>query len=269
MSRSSATPDPVVMCLSGHDPSGGAGIQADIETINQLGGQVTSLISCLTVQNRHGLRSWQAVDPDLLRQQAAALFDDATPDALKLGALGSPDIADVAETLIQQTRKTQPTTPIVIDPVLSTGGGAPLSEAALAERLREQLLPLATIATPNHAELTQLVPHAKNPEAAIQQLLDAGCAWLLLTGTDDGQEAIIVHRLYGPQGFSHSLNCPRLPGSFHGSGCTLAAALALFLARGLPVPAAVEKAQAYCWQCLADAASPAQGQALPRRRPPP
>lgn len=250
---------PVILCLSGHDPSGGAGIQADIETIRQLGGHAASLISCLTVQNSQGLESLHAVDARLLQAQIDCLLDDMPIHAIKLGALGSVEVAGVATSLIHQCRQQQPELPVVVDPVLAAGNGTRMADADLLASYRKDLLPLATLSTPNLVEATAL---GLEMETTVP-------GWLLITGTDSsGDSPMIRHQLQGPDGRAHSYDSPRLPGSYHGSGCTLAAAAALQLARGASVPTAVEAALDYCQQSLDRARRLGKGQLYPQRQPP-
>ena len=203
---------PVILCLSGHDPSGGAGIQADIETVNQLGGHAASLISCFTVQDSNSLLESQAIDADLLRRQAATLIADIPINAVKLGALGSAAIVMVAVDMIQQLREHRPQLPVVLDPVLSAGGGGSLADAALIEQILETLLPLCTVITPNLAELEKLTGITGQPAAAAKTLMDTGCPHLLLTGTDSGAKdaSKISHWLYTQDEAPQAINCQRL-----------------------------------------------------------
>lgn len=254
-----------ILCLSGHDPCGGAGIQADIETINSLGGHAACLITCLTVQDSRGLQALQPVDAGLLAQQATLLMDDLSIRAVKLGALGSAGAAELAAALIRRLRSINPALPVVLDPVLSAGGGGQLSDRALLSALRSTLLPLITLCTPNHAELQAL-----SPANQASELVATGCQWLLLTGTDaaPADAPVIQHHLYGQSGLTQVFDCPRLPESYHGSGCTLAAALSFYLATGHTVTEALPAALAYTQQCLEDARPLGQGQWFPQRHPP-
>lgn len=249
----------VVLCLSGHDPSGGAGVQADIEALLALGQPSASLITCLTAQNSQRLGSMQAADPGRFREQADILLEDMHISAIKLGALGSSDIAREAANIIRQLRADQPTLPVVVDPVLVAASGGKLADDAVIEVLLEDLLPLASLATPNHSEAQQLQP----PEV----LLANGCQWLLLTDTDSSTGATITHQLQGPDATLHSFNLPRLPGIYHGSGCTLASACAGYLALGETVPEAVRKALDFTRRSLEQARDLGHGQRFPNRSP--
>ena len=248
-----------MLCLSGHDPSGGAGIQADIETLNSLGQPCASLITCLTVQDSRNLTDMRPVETELFKAQVEALLTDLRIAAIKIGALGNREIAEITVGLIKRLRTSQPNIPVVIDPVIAAGGGGKLADQGVIDCLREQILPLATVATPNRAELEQLGKPA--------QLLASGCQWLLLTTTDSSNDTQIQHPLYGPDNQLHMFTVPRLPGNFHGSGCTLASAVAAFLAQGYPCPQAIERALAFTEDCLERARLLGQGQAFPNRSP--
>ncbi len=269
--QSSRNDTAIVLCISGHDPSGGAGIQADIETIHSLGGHAASLITCHTVQDSTGLQELLPVDTPLLRRQAALLLADLPIAAIKLGALGSAAVAAVARDVIHQARRANPGLPVVIDPVVaaSAGTASQFCDAQTLASIREQLLPLASLATPNLAELEVLSGINGDSKSAALALLEQGCHALLVTGSDSPapSTAPVVHRLYTTDHPAQSFSCERLNGQYHGSGCTLAAALALFLAQGLELSAAVEQSLEYCWQSLARGRQLGRGQCFPDRRP--
>jgi hydroxymethylpyrimidine/phosphomethylpyrimidine kinase len=178
-------------------------------------------------------------------------------------------VAQATTAIIQQLRSTQPDLPVVIDPVLSAGGGGALADNSVLEHLISQLLPMASLATPNLSELERLTTISDNPDTAAASLLQQGCDALLLTGTDSPASLAdnITHWLYAAPNKAQAFNCQRLPGDYHGSGCTLAAALALYLAQGLDRIAATTAALHYCWQSLAQGQPLGRGQAFPRRGP--
>lgn len=248
----------VVLCISGHDPSGGAGIQADIETLQALGQPAASLITCLTAQNSYSLRDLQTVDVALLQSQADTLLADQRVSGIKLGALGNGAVARFAAGIIRRLRETQPDLPVVVDPVLVAGSGGELGDEAVVEVLLGEILPLATLATPNQVESQRLGPSST--------LLEDGCQWLLLTDTDSSSGKTITHRLHGPGDSLHTFEVPRLPGAYHGSGCTLASALAGYLAQGETVPDAVSLGLDFTHHCLEQARVLGAGQLFPNRR---
>ena len=154
---------PVVLCLSGHDPGGGAGIQADIETIAAMGGHALAVITAHTVQDSSNVTRVTPADADLFEAQVDALLADCKPQALKIGLLGGAgQVALVAATIRRAAA------PVVLDPVLRAGGGAELADEELIERMRRDLLPLVEILTPNAAEARRLAraPATSRPAAA-------------------------------------------------------------------------------------------------------
>ncbi|MCL6415070.1 hydroxymethylpyrimidine/phosphomethylpyrimidine kinase [Aestuariirhabdus sp. Z084] len=254
---------PVVVAISGLDPTGGAGIAADIEAITAMGGHCCPLISCQTVQDSHGVTRVEAVNSQLLIDQARVLLHDIKPDAFKLGALAT------AETVaaVRQILTPFPDVPVVMDPVLAGGGGGSLGGPALAAALCD-LMPLIEICTPNIPELKTLAEACQEPDSVsdIDAVLQRGCGSLLLTGTHAASQQI-HHRLYRANGEVQQYHCSRLPGEYHGSGCTLAAALAARRAQGDCLESACQAALDYCFDSLVNAYSLGKGQLFPDRLP--
>jgi hydroxymethylpyrimidine/phosphomethylpyrimidine kinase len=257
---------PVVLCLSGHDPSGGAGLQADIEALLAQGCHAAPTVTALTVQDTCNVSAFRVLDRDWVLAQANAVIADLPIAAIKLGMLGSTEMVETARQIIQQLRAQQPDLPVVLDPVLRAGGGGTLGSDEVARAMRERLLPLASIATPNLPEARILadLPNGSADECAA--LLRADCQQLLITG-GHGDEQDIHNRLYCTDASQHDFTCMRLPGSYHGSGCTLASALAGRLAQGEGLVSAVRSALDYTWRTLRDAEQPGHGQYVPRRLP--
>lgn len=250
---------PVTLCFSGLDPSGGAGLQADIEAVAALGGHAAVVCTALTVQDSERVYGFQAVAPALIRQQAAAVLADLPVAAIKLGMLGSGAIAEV----IGDVLAAHPGIPVVLDPVLAANSGGSLAGDDLAQGLF-RLLPRATLVTPNTLEARRLAAEPDLDKAVIT-LQARGARHLLLKGGHEPGE-ILCNQLYGPTGLLAESRWPRLPGEFHGSGCTLAAAIAAGLAAGLALGAAVTRAEAFVARALAAADRPRPaGQFLPRR----
>jgi len=253
-------PPPVVLCFSGHDPSGGAGVQADIETLARLGCHACTVVTALTAQDTRNVHRVLPQQREDFLQQARLVIADLPVKVVKIGLLGAAEIAlAVADLLTDELAGV----PVVLDPVLAAGGGRPLARADLLEAIRQRLLPLTFVATPN-------IPEARSLAGGVDALDDCAAAWLaqgcrhvLITGThsDSGD---VLNRLYGA-GESRSWAWPRLPHEYHGSGCTLAAALAAGLAHGLTIEAACQQAQAFTWDALASGLALGQGQWLPRR----
>lgn len=250
---------PVVLAIGGHDPTGGAGIQADIEAINAHGVRAVTLVTALTNQNTVSFTNCQGVDPASFAAQGATLLADMPIAACKLGLIPNAIIAAAIGDLLRQL----PTAPVVLDPVLASGAGTPIANDATLTALRG-LLPRVTVLTPNSMEAMALAGHPDSLEAAAESLLAAGCSYVLITGSH-AQSKRVVNRLYG-KGLRQDLDWERLPHTYHGSGCTLAAALAAQIALGHDVPTASARAQAYTWTTLKDGVQLGRGQYHPTRR---
>lgn len=250
---------PVVLCFSGLDPSGGAGLQADIEAIAALGGHAAMVCTALTVQDSQRVYGFEPVSPALIRRQAETVLADLPVAAVKLGMLGSGAIADVVGELLAR----HPQLPVVLDPVLAANSGGALAADDLAQGLL-RLLPRATIVTPNSIEARRLAETQALPEA-VQRLAARGARHLLLKGGHEPGD-VLINQLYQATALLHESRQPRLAGEFHGSGCTLASAIAAGLAAGLAPVAAVVQAEAFVMNALQQADRPREaGQFLPIR----
>lgn len=253
---------PVVLCLSGHDPSGGAGLQADIEALLAQGCHAAPVVTALTVQDTVNVRDFRVLDRAWVIAQANAVIADMPVAAVKLGMLGSIEMVETVLEIMQAL----PGVPLVCDPVLRAGGGGALGKDEVGYAMRERLLPLATIATPNlpEAQILAELPDGTADQCA-EKLLPY-CQHLLITG-GHGDEQEVHNRLYSRDGSRQTFTCQRLPGSYHGSGCTLASTLAGRLALGENLASAVQSALAYTWRTLRDAEQLGHGQFVPRRLP--
>ena len=255
---------PIVLTFAASDPSGGAGVQADILTLASMGCHPLSVITAITVQDTLGVEAVQAIDADWVADQARCLLEDMPVDAFKIGALGSVEnIAAIAEILSDY-----PDVPLILDPVLASGRGDELANDEMVHALRELLLPQTTILTPNSMEARRLadIEDEEEPSLAVcaARLIESGCEFVLITGTHEPTTQVI-NTLYGKTGVVRSDSWQRLPGKYHGSGCTLASAIAAMLANGLELPEAVREAQDYTWHALQKAYRPGMGQHLPDR----
>jgi hydroxymethylpyrimidine/phosphomethylpyrimidine kinase len=248
-----------VLCAAGHDPSGGAGIVADAEAIRAAGAQALTVVTCLTAQDSCGLRRLWPQPPTQVDEQCRLLLEDARVAAVKIGLLGSAAMAKVLTGIVQS----HPDLPVVLDPVLASGTGQSVADAALCNQMRQRLFPAATLLTPNVPE-AQALSGALALDDCAERLLRSGCMWVLITGTHAPGE-LVTNRLYGRNGTSASWDWPRLPGEYHGSGCTLASAIAARLALGMDVPQAAAEAQVYTWQALARARRTGRCQLTPNR----
>lgn len=252
---------PVVLAISGHDPGGGAGIQADIEAVASMGCHAASVISCLTVQDTREIKRVQPVDAMLMVEQARAILEDLPVQAVKIGLLGSVTAVEVVHTLLQEYDDL----PVVLDPILAAGGdGRSLADPELIAAMTELLFPQTTILTPNSLEARRLSPAADTLDACGQALLAQGCEFVLITGAHEPGETV-QNRLYGNHRLLETYQWERLPYSYHGSGCTLASAIAALLAQGVDPMVAVHEAQDYTWQTLQAGYQIGSGQHQPDR----
>ena len=255
---------PVVLTFAASDPSGGAGLQADILTLAAMGCHPLSVMTALTVQDTTGVEGLLAIDSDWVADQARALLEDIPVDAFKIGVLGSVEnIAAIAEIISDY-----PDVPLILDPVLASGRGDELASDEMTHALRELLLPQTTILTPNSMEARRLADVEDEDEPSLAtcagKLIESGCEFVLITGTHEPTPQV-VNTLYAKSGVVRSDSWQRLPGNYHGSGCTLASAIAAMLANGLDLAEAVREAQDYTWHTLQKAYRPGMGQFLPDR----
>ncbi len=248
-----------ILCFSGHDPCGGAGIQADIEAIAAQACHAATVITCLTVQNTNDIQSVTAVDTALIEAQTRALTKDITFSAVKIGMLGSATTTTAIARLLTEI----PGMPVVLDPILRSGGGSTTASQKTIEAINGQLLPLVTLMTPNQFEARQL-SGKKDPAECAKWLQGKGCQQVLITGTDETRGDVIIHKLYVDERV-YEYPVRRLPGAFHGSGCTLAASITAYLAQGNASPSAVELALQYTSETLRAAREIGHGQQIPRR----
>lgn len=250
---------PVVLCFSGHDPTSGAGIAADIEALRAIKCHPSTVVTALTVQDTLNVHRFIPVAAEMVRAQARAIFADLPVAALKIGMVGSCENAAVLGALLRD----YPRLPVVLDPIIHAGGGAQLADRDLILSIIEFLLPATTIATPNSNEARALAA-ADNLDDCARLILAYGCQYVLITGGDEPSAAVVnslYHAAFPPE--IHSW--PRLAQTYHGSGCTLAAALAGFLAQGLNPRTAVNAAQEFTWQALAHGYRVGKGQFIPNR----
>lgn len=257
---------PIVLTFAGTDPSGGAGLQADILTLSSMGCHPLSVVTAVTVQDTRGVEDMFVPDAEWIAEQARSVLEDMPVTVFKVGLLGSVEIiAAIAEIVSDY-----PEVPLVLDPVLASGRGDELVGEDMLGAMRELLIPQATVLTPNSLEARRLAQDEADEDEypplneCARRLLNMGCEYVLITGTHENTPAVI-NTLYAQGGVVRTDSWQRLPGSFHGSGCTLAAALAATIANGLDIPEAVRDAQDYTWQTLSSAYRPGMGQYIPDR----
>lgn len=243
---------PVVLTIAGSDPSGGAGIQADLKTIHRHGGYGASVLTVLTMQNTQGVTRAEAVPHDVVRDQLRSVLTDLAPAAVKTGALGS---AAVVREVGEVARRSE--VPWVVDPVSLPSRGVPLGDGLLAEALAAELLPHATLVTPNAREAAELagfpVETLADANRAAEQIAALGCRSVLVTGGHFAGDTRGTDLLWDTGRAFELPPSQVLAGEFHGTGCALSAAIATRLARGEPLPEAVKRSKAWLESALATA----------------
>lgn len=260
-----ATLRPTVLCFSGLDPSGGAGLQADIEAIGQSGSHAAIACTAVTVQSSQQVFGFEACSSDLVKAQAVTVLADLPVKAIKSGMLGTTDnIAMLAELFRTQIAEA---TPYVLDPVLVANSGGALGDKATLVTAFAELIPFASIVTPNSLELRDLTG-IDNLHKAANDLCQRGARAVLVKTAHDNQDAGIAQFLYlkDPAKLAYQAILPRLVGEYHGSGCSLASYIAGRLAFGDDLVTAVQCADIWIQQVLRVADKPhADGQRIPRR----
>jgi hydroxymethylpyrimidine/phosphomethylpyrimidine kinase len=257
---------PIVLVFAATDPSGGAGLQADIMTLSSMGCHPLSCVTAVTIQDTTGVEEVMALDPEWVSDQARCVLEDMPVAAFKIGLIGSIEtIAVIAEVVSDY-----PEIPLVLDPVLASGRGDELVTEEMVSAMRELLIPQTTIITPNSLEARRLAADESNDEDdpaladCARRLIATGCEYVLITGTHENTPQV-VNTLYSQEGMMRSDSWPRLAGTYHGSGCTLASAIAATIANGLSIGDAVKDAQEYTWQTLRAGFRPGMGQHIPDR----
>lgn len=249
-----------VMVFSGTDPSGGAGVQADIETLVSMGCHATPVVTAITVQDTVNVIRYEPLRAGLIIEQARAILEDIPISAVKIGMLGSTEIVEAIHTILSD----YPELPVVLDPVVAAGGGGMLADDDILDAMVELLFPMATFITPNSQEARAFAPEADSLDACAQELLEHGCEYVLITGTHENTPSVI-NTLYTEHQLIENYRWERLPASYHGSGCTLAVAIAGLLSQGLDPLTAVREAQEYTWEALKHGYRLGMGQTIPNR----
>ncbi|MDQ3017745.1 MAG: bifunctional hydroxymethylpyrimidine kinase/phosphomethylpyrimidine kinase [Bacteroidota bacterium] len=260
-------PPPIVLSFAANDPSGGAGIQADMLTIASMGCHPLSIITAITIQDTTGVEDVMPLDPEWIIDQARTVLEDMPVHVFKIGLLGSVEIiAAIAEIISDY-----PHIPVVMDPVLTSGRGDELANEEMIDAMRELLLPQVTILTPNSLEARHLAQQDNDPNESkldlslcAQRLLQMGCEYVLITGTHENT-VHVTNTLYDSSGVVRTDEWKRLDNTYHGSGCTLASAVAASLANGISISESVIDAQDYTWHALQAGFRPGMGQYIPNR----
>jgi hydroxymethylpyrimidine/phosphomethylpyrimidine kinase len=248
-----------VLIVAGSDSGGGAGLQADLKTVTCLGGYAMTAVTALTAQDTCGVQAVLPVPADFVARQMRVVLDDIGADAVKLGMLHNAGIVEAVADVLDE----HPELPVVLDPVMVAESGDRLLDADAVDGLRRRLLPRAVLVTPNLPEAAALLgqdeidgPEAQ--QAAARDLLEAGCRAVLLKGGHACGDQ--VDDVLATPDDIHVLSHRRIDTPCtHGTGCTLAAAIAAGLAQGIELPRAVRRASRYLQKALATATPVGRG----------
>jgi hydroxymethylpyrimidine/phosphomethylpyrimidine kinase len=246
-----------VLVLSGLDPCGGAGMAADIETINQFGVTPLPIVTTLTAQNTQQVGAIQAVGHEFIKKQLEMLAADIQINVVKIGLLSSIQQINTIASWLNEDHW------IVLDPIIRASTTDELLTSDSIQVLTKNLLPKVSLLTPNVAELEILAPGLNEQEA----VASLPCTWVLLT-TTDVSEQLIEHRLYHQGELVECFSYHKLPGEYHGSGCTLSSAISALVAAELDVNIAVKRALDYTYQTLLNAKRIGKMQLHPNRNTP-
>ncbi len=236
-----------VLAIAGSDSGGGAGIQADIKAVMAMGGFAATAITAITAQNTLGVHSVYALPPDLVEAQIEAVLSDIGADAIKTGMLGDAATVERVAKCLEAARHA---IPLVVDPVMIAKGGQSFLATEALETMRQRLLPLATLITPNLPEAECLLGHPiSDPVDAAQELLQTGAKAVLLKG-GHGHGPELTDVLADADGVRTFIMTRIDTRHTHGTGCTLASAIAAGLAQGMALDAAVGRARAYVQEAI-------------------
>ncbi len=224
-----------ILVIGGHDPTGGAGIQADIETITSFNCHAVTLITCLTSQNTSEFKSSYSINKRVFQSQAEFLLKDIKAKVVKIGALGNGLVEPIISILNEVGD-----IPIVYDPVVFTSSGGQMSSQKTQSKSKELLLKRTKLITPNLAEIYQLTK-SDSLEQAIKLFVKYGCSYILCKDLKP-ESRLIVNRLYKKNELINEWEINRIDGSFHGTGCNLSSAIASNIAKGIEMKVAIDEA---------------------------
>lgn len=248
--------NPTFLTINSHDPSGGAGIVADVETAASLGCHCFSAVTALNVRDTQQHKDRQSSPAALLIEQVRAALEDSSIHAIKIGDIGSVAQVEAVHTILED----YPDLPVVIDPVLHHGA----SDGDVNVAIRLLLLPRATVTILSREHIRALSNNADSLQAATQELFESGGDYLLVTDAAP-QPGHLVNRLYSPKGVAKEYVWECLPDRFHGAGSTLSASITAYLAHGFDLFEALQQSQQFTWQALQNARQLGMGCKVPDR----
>lgn len=249
---------PVVLVIAGHDPSGGAGIQADIEAIASAGCHAASIITSLTAQNIKQVVDILPQKPATFRKQIRLILEDMEIASCKIGMIGDVQLVDIIQSELSKIN-----IPIVLDPVMASTSGQSFADENICKKILSSLVPVTAVMTPNCNE-ARLLSQSTGTNEAANKFLKLGAKSVLITGADEDTD-VVTNSFYTEKDTPIEYHWERLTGTFHGSGCTLSSRIAALLAQGNDVKTAIEEAQAYTWNTLKHGIKIGQGLAIPNR----
>ena len=247
---------PQIFIVSGFDPSGGAGLIADIETVHALGCRTSAVITCQTIQTKHNATMCLASNETWFKDQLDLAIQTHSFSAIKIGLTPSVKIINIVAAALMRV-----SCPIVIDPIIAASGGYVFCDANTVDHLSRKLIPLCDLATPNRAELHSLTN--ASDQGAIS-LLKKGCKAILVSSEYE-KEGLLHHRLYRLHQPAQTFTAKHLPHHYHGSGCTLSSAIAAYLAHGEELESAIQHAQEFTDHCLRTATATPHRVTIPLR----
>lgn len=252
---------PVFLSINSHDPSGGAGVVADVETSASLGCHCVSAITALNVRDTKSLKDRQSSNTNLMIEQIRAALEDCPIAAVKVGDIATVAQAEAIHTILGEYRHLK----VVLDPVLHHGA----EDGDVDTAVRLLLLPRASVTVLSTEHIQQLSSSGDSIGAYVQELLEFGCEHILVTGiagkASEGQANKLINRLFSTRGIDKEYSWDLLPQAFHGAGSTLSAALTAYLAHGFELHEALQQAQQFTWQALANAQRVGKGCLIPDR----
>lgn len=241
-----------VLVIAGSDSGGGAGIQADVKAITALGGFAMTAITALTAQNTRGVQSVLPIAPDFIQAQMRSVLTDLGADVIKIGMLHDADVINAVADVLEELA---PGVPLILDPVMVAKGGAVLLEQNGLRHMKIRLLPMTTLLTPNIPEAQLMagmdITNAEQRHHAATMMLTLGAKTVLLKGGHASDTGDTVVDLLVGEGLEETLVVDRIASrNTHGTGCTLASAIACGVAQGMTIPAATERAHAYVHEAI-------------------
>ncbi|HET8710308.1 MAG TPA: hydroxymethylpyrimidine/phosphomethylpyrimidine kinase [Spongiibacteraceae bacterium] len=247
---------PVLLTINSHDPSGGAGVVADVETANSLGCHCVSAITALNVRDTRNLKDRQSTAAALLIEQVRVALEDSAVTAIKVGDVASVAQAEVIHTILVEYDDI----PVVLDPVLHHGA----VDGDVATAVRMLLLPRANLGIMSKEHISTLSSCGDSVGACVQELFEFGCPHILATVVQTENNKV-TNRLYSTRGLVKEYLWNALPQTFHGAGSTLSAAVTAYLAHGFDLHASLQQGQQFAWQALVNARRVGMGGLIPDR----